>query len=221
MNDATKTADVMALVERLRKLSCWLALLSPDPIGVCEINHDPEDAAAMLTSLAAERDAARKRAEAAERERDQARAVLAAADKGTPIYKAVERILDEHSAWIARPSDDVTKAIALAAGVAWMTAEKVDPSLDEMDRALSEARAALAAAQAEAEKLREALKPFAREADNVPTRANDDDRPPIGYGSQFDGHGGAYVGPGSETSFTVGDLRRARAALAQGGRDDA
>lgn len=35
------------------------------------------------------------------------------------IYQAVERVLDEHSAWIARPSSDVTRAIALAAGVAW------------------------------------------------------------------------------------------------------
>jgi hypothetical protein len=34
-----------------------------------------------------------------------------------PVYKAVERILDENSAWIARPSDEVTKRIALAATV--------------------------------------------------------------------------------------------------------
>lgn len=35
-----------------------------------------------------------------------------------PVYKAVERILDEKSAWVARPSDDVTKSIALQAVVA-------------------------------------------------------------------------------------------------------
>lgn len=35
-----------------------------------------------------------------------------------PVYKAVERILDEHSAWIARPSPEVTKAVALAATIA-------------------------------------------------------------------------------------------------------
>lgn len=35
-----------------------------------------------------------------------------------PVYKTVERILDEHSAWIARPSSDVTKAVALAATIA-------------------------------------------------------------------------------------------------------
>lgn len=35
-----------------------------------------------------------------------------------PVYKAVERILDEKSAWIARPNDEVTKSIALQAVVA-------------------------------------------------------------------------------------------------------
>lgn len=87
-------------------------------------------------------------------ELDEARALIAAADKGHPIHKAVERILDEHSAWIARPNDEVTKAIALAAGVAWMAAAKVDPSLDEIDRALSMARD-------ENERLREALRFYA------------------------------------------------------------
>jgi len=37
----------------------------------------------------------------------------------TTVYAAVERVLDEHSAWIARPSPDVTKAVAIAAGIAW------------------------------------------------------------------------------------------------------
>ena len=37
---------------------------------------------------------------------------------GTPVYEAIERILDEYSAWIARPSDEVTKAVAFAATVA-------------------------------------------------------------------------------------------------------
>ncbi|WP_371346521.1 hypothetical protein [Ancylobacter sp. IITR112] len=32
-----------------------------------------------------------------------------------PLYKRVEAILDEHSAWIARPNDEVTKRVALAA----------------------------------------------------------------------------------------------------------
>lgn len=38
--------------------------------------------------------------------------------RDTPVYKAVERILDEHSAWIARPSAEVTKAVAFAAIIA-------------------------------------------------------------------------------------------------------
>jgi hypothetical protein len=35
------------------------------------------------------------------------------------IYKAVERVLDENSAWIARPNADVTRKVAMAAGIAW------------------------------------------------------------------------------------------------------
>lgn len=38
--------------------------------------------------------------------------------KGSTVYAAIERILDEHSAWIARPSPEVTKAVAFAAVVA-------------------------------------------------------------------------------------------------------
>lgn len=37
-----------------------------------------------------------------------------------PVCKAVERILDEESAWVARPNDTVTKRIALAATIAAM-----------------------------------------------------------------------------------------------------
>jgi len=74
------------------------------------------------------------------RERDAAQEVLRDADKGSPIYKAVERVLDEHSAWIARPNDAVTRAIALAAGVAWMAREPVDPLLEEIEMRLIAAR---------------------------------------------------------------------------------
>jgi hypothetical protein len=35
-----------------------------------------------------------------------------------PVLKAVERILDEESAWIARPNDEVTRRIALRATLA-------------------------------------------------------------------------------------------------------
>lgn len=40
------------------------------------------------------------------------------------VYKAVERVLDEHSAWIARPNPEVTKAVALAAGIAFYIANE-------------------------------------------------------------------------------------------------
>lgn len=35
-----------------------------------------------------------------------------------PVYQSVERILDEESAWISRPSREVSKRIALAATIA-------------------------------------------------------------------------------------------------------
>ena len=35
-----------------------------------------------------------------------------------PVFDAVEQVLDEHSAWISRPSREVTERIALAATVA-------------------------------------------------------------------------------------------------------
>jgi hypothetical protein len=43
---------------------------------------------------------------------------LAATTVPDPVYKAVERILDENSAWIARPNDEVTKRVAFTAVVA-------------------------------------------------------------------------------------------------------
>jgi hypothetical protein len=56
-----------------------------------------------------------------------------------PVYKAVERILDEKSAWIARPSPEVTKAVALAATVA---AHRIMQDLADADqRDLSEIEA--------------------------------------------------------------------------------
>lgn len=45
-------------------------------------------------------------------------AVLQMLQAPAPVYEAVERILDEHSAWISRPSREVTERIALAATVA-------------------------------------------------------------------------------------------------------
>lgn len=181
------TDDTKPLVERLRntirRVSGGDAALET-VVGALE---DAGDAILRLT-----------------RERDEARATLAAADKGTPIYKAVERILDEHSAWIARPSDDVTKSIALAAGVAWMSAEKVDPNLEEMDRAL-------AAARTENDMLREALRPFGDVGDYLAAETRgflDEDDIRLCFGDSDN-----EVGP----RLTHGDFRRARAALEQGG----
>ena len=141
MTDATKPDDVTALMERCRAM---IRRITADDAHIDNIIAAFEDTADALERLAAD-------SERLTRERDEARAILAAADKGTPIYRAVERVLDDHSAWIADPREDVTKAIALAAGVAWMSAEKVDPNLEEMDRAL-------AAARAEKDRLREALR---------------------------------------------------------------
>ena len=45
----------------------------------------------------------------------QLRDALAAQSITEPVYKAVERILEEKSAWIAGPNDEVTKSIALQA----------------------------------------------------------------------------------------------------------
>lgn len=131
MTDATKPDDVTALMERCRAM---IRRITADDAHIDNIIAALEDAADALDRLAA--DNARLT-----RERDEALAILAAADKGTPIYKAVERVLDEHSAWIARPNEAVTKSIALAVGAVWMAAEKVDPNLVEMDRALAVARA--------------------------------------------------------------------------------
>lgn len=108
-------------------------------------------------------------AQAAEIER--LRRVVNAADKGSPIYRAIERALDEHSAWIARPNADVTRAIALAAGVAWMAAEPIDQNLEEIDAALAEERARCAEQEAEIERLRGAL-------DAVVCRVRDERRAP-------------------------------------------
>ena len=139
--------------ERSRELAAMLTTLANINAGAPPDMREPcfiDEAADML--LALERDLAAARAENARlmRERDAAQEVLRDADKGSPIYKAVERVLDEHSAWIARPNDAVTRAIALAAGVAWMAREPVDPSLEEIEMRLI-------AARAENDKLREAL----------------------------------------------------------------
>ena len=83
------------------------------------------------------------------------KAIVDAADKGSPIYAAVERILDEKSAWIARPSAEVTRSIAMATGIAWGAASK-DVAGEMFDRATA-AESALSATKAKLEAVEEAI----------------------------------------------------------------
>lgn len=61
-----------------------------------------------------------------------------------PLLQTIERILDEHSAWIARPDHDVARAVALAAGIAGMEAARGAQS--DYERHLEAQIAALTAA---------------------------------------------------------------------------
>lgn len=72
-----------------------------------------------------------------ERSRKKAKAVLEGALPHLPGYqeplvRAVEHILDESSAWIARPNKEVTERIALAAGIAILSSmsERHDQAYD-------------------------------------------------------------------------------------------
>lgn len=107
------TEDVAALVASFRRL---LAKPITEVAGIMcsrgEIDAllnaiDAKEAA--LSTLAGERDEARA---------TPLQARLDAVEGQEPVYKAIERILDEHSAWISRPNHEVTKAIALAATIA-------------------------------------------------------------------------------------------------------
>lgn len=91
------TEDVAALVARLKHP------FRADLAALCD------DAATALSTLAGERYEALA---------TPLQARLDAVEGQEPVYKAIERILDEHSAWISRPNHEVTKAIALAATIA-------------------------------------------------------------------------------------------------------
>lgn len=107
------------------------------PVGQMGNGPSAEYIASTLNALAS----AQSQLAAVTRERDEARAILNSAERGSPIYKAIERVLDEHSAWIARPNHVATKAIALAAGVAWSLASK-----DALGAELIDAQTSVAAA---------------------------------------------------------------------------
>jgi hypothetical protein len=57
-----------------------------------------------------------------------------------PVTKAVERILDEHSAWIARPNKEVTDKIALACTVAAQRIIEETSAIDAQPAALNPTR---------------------------------------------------------------------------------
>lgn len=63
--------------------------------------------------------------------------VLPSTTKETPLVEIIERILDEESAWIARPSPEVTRRVALAAAIAnAIRAERV--ALSSAERRIEE-----------------------------------------------------------------------------------
>ena len=94
-------------MDEQHKNAAHIALCSPDNIRAL-LDHIAAQEAALST-LAGERDEARA---------TPLQARLDAVEGQEPVYKAIERILDEHSAWISRPNREVTKAIALAATIA-------------------------------------------------------------------------------------------------------
>ena len=69
-------------------------------------------------------------------------AELERAPEDGELLKQIERVLDEHSAWIARPSNDVTKAVALVAGI-WGSryADAANAKVAQLESELAAARA--------------------------------------------------------------------------------
>ena len=149
------TSNPAAMTERLIDAAIYAETASGPYVSAAR--KEVNDARADIEAALEERDRLKV-------ERDEARALLSAADKGHPIESAVERVLDEHSAWIARPSQDVTRAVALAAGIAWMYA----PIFGANDRANAAEARALTAAQARIRELEGAL--AARSAEPVAWR---------------------------------------------------
>jgi len=102
--DTPAEAPAPDLVTRLRALSREMVKADMD-MSLPEGSIDPAEAADEITRLNAEV--------------ERLQSIIAAADRGSPIYKAIDQRLDEMSAWIARPNDEVTQAVALTAGIAW------------------------------------------------------------------------------------------------------
>jgi len=91
-------------------------------------------------------------------ENERLQSIITAADRGSPIYKAIEQRLDEMSAWIARPNDDVTQAVALTAGIAWSIHHPLEVVEQNLSLQLDNHRLT-----AEVERLRAALERLSNE----------------------------------------------------------
>lgn len=86
-------------------------------------------------------------------------ALLDTSDRGSPVYRAIERVLDEHSAWISRPSREVTAHVAIAAAIAFDVTTRNEAGV-QFDRAEA-AEARVATLIEELATARAALKSFA------------------------------------------------------------
>lgn len=95
---------------------------------------------------------------------ERAEALIAKAGKPSPVYKAVEQILDEHSAWISSPNHKVTSAVALAAVIAADLESGASSTLGALHVRCDEADAEIARLRALLARAGEALKPLIRNA---------------------------------------------------------
>lgn len=85
-------------------------------LNVTDLPHTKAEAIADAHNAAIET-LTRRLAEVT-KERDAAVAVIRATEKGGTVYAVVERVLDERSAWVARPDHETTFRVALAAVIA-------------------------------------------------------------------------------------------------------
>lgn len=77
----------------------------------CQADYEARILSAINPDYASELDTARA-------EIERLRAMLTATEKHGSVYAAVERVLDERSAWVTRPNHETTMRVALAATIA-------------------------------------------------------------------------------------------------------
>jgi hypothetical protein len=140
---------------------------------------------------------------------------------GVPLIKSIERILDEHSAWIARPSPEVTKAVALAAGIAGAEANRQAAS--EYERHLeAEVERLTAAMRSSADDIEQTLGKALGKALGYPWFRDDQANFPGATEAQ-----GVCVGDhvaeslATEAARTIADLKAASATAYARGVEDA